>query len=144
MISILQSIADRQGGLGSSIAKTLHGKGANVALFYAPFEAERQQKVLSDVFGTTRKGISTIECDITSEASVQKAFGQVSEQAAHDNVSLAMLINAAGYVTVQPLEETSADEAQKNIIINIMGPLLCSQAFFRLYTKQKEKPPGRM
>lgn len=65
-------------------------------------------------------------------------------------------MNAAGYVTVQPLAQTSAEEARKNIIPNLLGPLVVSQAFHKLYTthrsarefhindKTVSKPPGRI
>lgn len=40
--------------------------------------------------------------------------------------------------------ETSKDEALRNLVPNIIGPMLCSQAFYRLYTRQTDKPPGRI
>src|SRR6201999_1915674 len=63
-----------------------------------------------------------------------------------------ILVNAAGYVSVQPLEETSAEEAMKNFLPNLLGPLNCSNAFFHLYQRKAAKlkeigqtpPPGRI
>lgn len=47
---------------------------------------------------------------------------------------------------MQPLAETSAEEATKNIIPNLLGPFIVSKAFHRLYTttESKSKPPGRI
>ena len=95
--------------------------------------------------------MTTYECDITSESSVSSAFAKIEEELVSDTIP-SILVNAAGYVSVQPLEETSAEEASKNIIPNLMGPFIVSNAFFRLYhsviTKAKERgasvPPGRI
>lgn len=54
---------------------------------------------------------------------------------------------------MQPLEETSADEALKNFLPNLLGPFITSNAFFHLYRSKvveiEEKdeaspPPGRI
>lgn len=62
----------------------------------------------------------------------------------------------SGYVSVQPLSETSTKEARKNIMPNLIGPLIVSQAFHRMYTTHRSarefhinektvpKPPGRI
>lgn len=57
-----------------------------------------------------------------------------------------ILVNAAGYVTVAPLTETSAEEATKNIVPNLLGPFIVSKAFHKLYTTHggKGRPPGRI
>lgn len=67
-----------------------------------------------------------------------------------------ILVNAAGYVTVAPLSETSVEEATKNILPNLLGPFIVSKAFHRLYKGFEEsswenkggkgggKPPGRI
>lgn len=44
-----------------------------------------------------------------------------------------------------PLSETSAEEASKNIIPNLLGPFIVSKAFHKLYTGlDGQKPPGRI
>lgn len=143
-------IAGGLGGLGTSIAQELRAKGASLALLYAPFELSRRDSVLSSVFGSTSPDkICVVECDITAEDSVSDAFKMISRHAQSSNVFPSILVNAAGYVSVQPLIETSAEEARKNIMPNLVGPLLCSQAFYKLYTSSTpcggtSKPPGRI
>jgi NAD(P)-dependent dehydrogenase (short-subunit alcohol dehydrogenase family) len=127
------------------IAKDLWAKGTHVCLLYAPFEASRVTEVVESTFEiSSPERVSTIECDITSEKSVQDAFETVSKIDGFPSI----LINAAGYVSVQPLQETSAEESSKTLTINVIGPMNCSVAFFKLYQlkgKQKEnKPPGRI
>lgn len=118
-----------------------------MALLYAPFEATRVHETVESVFGTSSPArVHTFECDITSEPSVQDVFSRMSQLAAFPCI----LINAAGYVSVQPLEETSADEALRNIVPNLLGPFITSNAFFHLYQSkvaEREKgkaPPGRI
>lgn len=51
---------------------------------------------------------------------------------------------------MQPLEETSAEEALKNFLPNLLGPFITSNAFFKLYQARKLKlesdkaPRGRI
>lgn len=96
------------------------------------------------------KDISAYECDITSESSVQQVFDRIAGQSTSDSFP-SILVNAAGYVSVQPLEETTAEEAAKNIIPNVLGPFIVSKAFYHLYQGKtaevggREKaPPGRI
>ncbi|RVX69730.1 hypothetical protein B0A52_06374 [Exophiala mesophila] len=135
------------GGLGSTTAVKLRDNGAHVALLYAPFEASRVKQTLETVFGNqSPERVSTHECDITSEPSVAAVFDSISQIEGYPCI----LINAAGYVSVQPLEETSAEEALKNFLPNLLGPFITSNAFFRLYQASalrsgaEKPPPGRI
>ncbi|KXL49630.1 hypothetical protein M433DRAFT_141529 [Acidomyces richmondensis BFW] len=145
-------IAGGLGGLGSVTGKLLRSKGAKLAILYAPFEASKKDAILNNVFGMSDPdGVTTYECDITSEASVDQAFERISMQLS-PGVIPNILINAAGYVSVQPVEETLADEAGKTIMANLIGPLNVSRAFFKLYQAQigeakqhcTQLPPGRI
>lgn len=129
----------------------MHTEGCHLALLYAPFEASRGDTALSSTFGEpTPSSVKTYECDITSESSVNSAFDQIRNDLPATNTFPSILINAAGYVSVQPIEETSADEATKNIIPNLMGPFIVSNAFFKLYSSfplsepSDKRPPGRI
>ena len=148
----LAIIAGGLGGLGSATAKLLHASGASLALLYAPFEATRRDAQLEAAFGNPAPStVRTYEADITSEASVAAAFDAIANDIAAQSppVFPSILINAAGYVSVQPLTETSAEEAAKNILPNLLGPFIVSNAFFNLYTRTaaptgSPKPPGRI
>ncbi|EXJ56405.1 hypothetical protein A1O7_06748 [Cladophialophora yegresii CBS 114405] len=141
------------GGLGSATARRLHSHGAEVVLLYAPFERARVQETVERVFGNaSMEGVYTFETDITAEASVKDVFERIGDLKTDAFPSI--LINAAGYVSVQSLEETSAEEALKNFLPNLLGPLNCSNAFFHLYqrkaaelkkqTGEVSPPPGRI
>lgn len=142
------------GGLGSATAILLRSKGCRLALLYAPFEVSRRRNALIDAFGSDQpEGVRTYEADITSASSVAMAFEYVATDCKIDGIWPSILINAAGYVSVQPLEHTSVDEASKNFAVNLIGPLVVSNAFFKVYQEFKEKamaggqqniPPGRI
>jgi NAD(P)-dependent dehydrogenase (short-subunit alcohol dehydrogenase family) len=149
----LAIIAGGLGGLGSATAKLLHASGASLALLYAPFEASRRDAQLEAAFGNPAPStVRTYEADITSEESVRAAFEAITKDASAQSPPSfpSILINAAGYVSVQPLTETSAEEAAKNILPNLLGPFIVSNAFFNLYTNtpapsgSNDKPPGRI
>ena len=142
------------GGLGTATGRILRANGARLALLYAPFEKLRKDEVLENSYGKPENGdIKSYECDITSEASVTEAFQQIGNDVS-DTAFPSILINAAGYVSVQPLEDTSAEEASKNLNNNLLGPILVSNAFAKLFWQNEEKikasgignaaPPGRI
>lgn len=138
-----------KGGLGTATGLVLLSQGAQLALLYAPFEASREEEVLQATYGSDRENISTYECDITSETSVGNAFGKISSYAASVGVFPSILINAAGYVSVAPLEESSAEEAMKTLTANLLGPFIVSNAFAKLYwacseTNKQAVKPGRI
>jgi NAD(P)-dependent dehydrogenase (short-subunit alcohol dehydrogenase family) len=144
----------RVGGLGSTTALLLRSKGCRLALLYAPFEASRRREALVETYGSDQpEGVRTYEADITSESAVSMAFEYIATDCKIDGVWPSILINSAGYVTVQPLEQTSVEEASKNFAVNLVGPFILSNAFFRVYREfqarakaggQQDVPPGRI
>lgn len=44
-----------------------------------------------------------------------------------------ILVNTAGYVSLSDMESTPPEETMKHLTTNIYGPMLCAQAFARLY-----------
>lgn len=148
------------GGLGSSIGKKLRQQGARLAILYAPFEAARHDELLETGYGSATKSdeIRSYECDITSPQSVESAFSALREEmvtpssASTDPAFPSILINTAGYVSLSDMELTPPEETMKHLTTNVFGPMLCSQAFARLYFSQSEKaqestssvPPGRI
>lgn len=147
------------GGLGSSIGKKLRQQGARLAILYAPFEAARQEELLEAGYGeaATRDDIHAYECDITSPASVQSTFSKLESELIAPSSSSpvafpSILVNTAGYVSLSNMEITPAEETMKHLTTNILGPMLCSQAFAQLYFAASKvagspttpSPPGRI
>ncbi|KAJ5651871.1 hypothetical protein N7507_009297 [Penicillium longicatenatum] len=149
------------GGLGSSIGQKLRQQGARLAILYAPFEAARRDQLLETGYGSSTDfdDIRTYECDITSPESVQSAFDALEKDTVSPHTTSqterafpSILINTAGYVSLSDMEITPPEETMKHLSTNIFGPMLCSQAFARLYfaaSKAAESsttppPPGRI
>lgn len=150
LASRLAIIAGGVGGIGTVTAEALRGQGARLALLYAPFEKDKVQPALSSYgkYDEHAKEIQTYPCDITSPESVQNAFDAISE----DNTAFpSMLVNAAGYVNLNPLETVPPEDTLKHLMINLYGPMLTAQAFARLYMARSKDmgskaraPPGRI
>lgn len=132
-----------------------------MAILYAPFEAARRDELLEQGYGggSDLNEVRTYECDITSPDSVEAAFSSLEkEMVAPSSSSLgerafpSILVNTAGYVSLSDMEITPPEETMKHLTTNVFGPMLCSQAFARLYfaaTKVAESsttppPPGRI
>jgi NAD(P)-dependent dehydrogenase (short-subunit alcohol dehydrogenase family) len=56
-----------------------------------------------------------------------------SSSTQRDVVFPSILINTAGYVSLSDMEMTPPEETMKHLTTNVLGPMLCSQAFARLY-----------
>lgn len=136
-------------------------EGARIAILYAPFEAARRDELLEAGYSGVPNvdDVRAYECDITSPESVESAFSTVErEMVAPSSSSLAdrafpsILVNTAGYVSLSAMESTPPEETMKHLTTNIYGPMLCSQAFARLYfsaskvaeSSTSPPPPGRI
>ncbi|KAK0932764.1 hypothetical protein LTR29_015670 [Friedmanniomyces endolithicus] len=134
----LAIIAGGIGGIGSVTAKTLRAAGAQIALLYAPFEASRVKAAL-ETYGEVVDDVKLYECDITSPESVSRAFAAIG----NDAVAFpSILVNAAGYINLSALEDTTPEDMLKHYMINLHGPALTSQAFARMYIAAKERHTG--
>ncbi|QRK06502.1 SDR family oxidoreductase [Archangium violaceum] len=77
------------------------------------------------VYGTSRKpspaptGYRMLELDVTREESVQKGVSTVLEEQGHVDV----VVNNAGYALAGPIEETSMEEARRQLDTNFFGVL---------------------
>lgn len=150
----------RTGGLGSSIGKKLRQQGARLAILYAPFEASHRDEFLatryaddSSTAANPLEDIHTYECDITSPESVENAFSTLEKELVTSGLSApSILINTAGYVSSHDMESTPPEETMKHLTTNVYGPMLCSQAFAKLYfaarkaaeEKGQTAAPGRI
>ncbi|TKA76574.1 hypothetical protein B0A55_04063 [Friedmanniomyces simplex] len=140
--SRLAIVAGGIGGIGSVTAKALRSGGARLALLYAPFEASRVTPALGE-YGQISDDVKPYECDITSAESVNKAFAAIAKDA---TAFPSILVNAAGYINLSAVEDTTPEDMLKHYLINLHGPALTSQAFARMYIAAKQNstspPPG--
>lgn len=82
--------------------------------------------------------------DVTDEAAVHAAAGEV--RAALGGETLAGLVNNAGIAVSGPLLELTADEFRKQMDVNVMGPVIATQAFAPLLGADRSLrgAPGRI
>jgi NAD(P)-dependent dehydrogenase (short-subunit alcohol dehydrogenase family) len=106
-------------GIGFAIAELFASQGANV--FVLDLDAEKS-KAAADAIRAKTSGLATgVACDVGSEESVQKAFGDLP-------AAVDILVNCAGIAHVGNLQSTSLDDFERLFGVNVRGTFLCMRA----------------
>jgi NADP-dependent 3-hydroxy acid dehydrogenase YdfG len=95
-------------GIGLAISDLLFGNGAHVirlARSLTPQSAER---------------CTDLACDVTNEDEVRKCISQVISQVGVPDI----VVNNAGTFMLKPLVETSRQQFERSLSVNLMGPFL--------------------
>lgn len=108
-------------GIGWAIAKFLIGRG------YRVFGSVRKQIDADRLRGEFGVNFTPLLFDVTDEAAVLAAARQVRE--ALGGETLAGLVNNAGIAVGGPVLELSADDFRRQMDINVIGPVIATQAF---------------
>lgn len=105
-------------GIGYAIAKRLHRAGARVHICDISRSALQQATAdMSEFTGSV--------ADVASEADVEKLFGDVVTQLG----GLDLLVNNAGVAgPTSPVEETSREDWQRTLEVNLTGTFLCTRS----------------
>jgi 3-oxoacyl-[acyl-carrier protein] reductase len=109
-------------GIGAAIAKRLANDGADVAITYAK-DIDAAASVLKDIKRAGRKAIA-IQADATDAAAVQAAV----EETVATFGRLDILVNNAGTAIPKKFEETTLEEMDRVIDINVRGVFVATQA----------------
>src|SRR5271163_2512014 len=109
-------------GIGAAIAKRLAADGASVALTYAK-DAAAASAVVKAIELSGGKAIA-----IQADAADSKAVKGAVEKAVAAFGSLDVLVNNAGTAIPKPFEETTLEEMDRVIDINIRGVFATTQA----------------
>jgi 3-oxoacyl-[acyl-carrier protein] reductase len=109
-------------GIGAGIAKRLAADGANVAITYTK-GADAAQAVVKEIESTGRKAIA-IQADAADAAAVKAAV----EKTVATLGRLDVLVNNAGTAIPKTFEETTLEEMDRVIDINIRGVFVATQA----------------
>jgi NAD(P)-dependent dehydrogenase (short-subunit alcohol dehydrogenase family) len=96
-------------GIGRRIAETPRDQGARVAD--------------GDLSAPALDGVHGLDLDVTSEESIDRAFGRVEAELG----SVELLVLNAGIYVVEPFEETSPDSWRRTIDVNLTGAFLCAR-----------------
>jgi len=109
-------------GIGAAIAKRLAADGANVAITYTQ-GADAAASVVKEIERAGRKAIA-IQADATNASAVEAAV----EKTVATFGRLDVLVNNAGTAIPKTFEETTLEEMDRVIDINIRGTLAATQA----------------
>jgi 3-oxoacyl-[acyl-carrier protein] reductase len=109
-------------GIGAAIAKRLAADGADVAITYTK-GADAAASVVKEIEGAGRKAIA-IQADATDADAVEAAVEKVVETFGR----LDVLVNNAGTAIPKRFEETTLEELDRVIDINVRGTLVATQA----------------
>ena len=82
--------------------------------------------------GKTTQHVTHIDCDVTDDASIEKAVGEVMQMVDH----LDVVISNAGFGISGPIEFTSISEAQKQFDVNFFGAFRLTKAVLPILRKQ--------
>jgi 3-oxoacyl-[acyl-carrier protein] reductase len=109
-------------GIGAAIAKRLASDGANVAITYAK-DAEAASAVVKAIERDGGKAVA-----IQADAADSKAVIGAVEKAVATFGRLDVLVNNAGTATPKRFDETTLEELDRVIDINIRGVFVTTQA----------------
>jgi 3-oxoacyl-[acyl-carrier protein] reductase len=109
-------------GIGAAIAKRLAADGANIAFTYTQGK-DTAASVVKEIERAGRKAIA-IQADATDVNAVKAAV----EETVATFGRLDVLVNNAGTAIPKPFEETTLEELDRVIDINIRGTFVTTQA----------------
>jgi 3-oxoacyl-[acyl-carrier protein] reductase len=109
-------------GIGAAIAKRLAADGASVAITYTK-GVDAAALVVKEIEQAGRKAIA-IQADAADSAAVRAAV----EKTVATFGRLDVLVNNAGTVIPKPFEETTLEEIDRVISINVRGVFVATQA----------------
>ncbi len=109
-------------GIGAAIAKRLAAEGANVAITYTK-GADAAASVVKEIEAAGGKAIA-IQADATDAKAVKIAV----EKTVTAYGQLDVLVNNAGTAIAKPFEESTLEELDRVIDINLRGVFIATQA----------------
>jgi NAD(P)-dependent dehydrogenase (short-subunit alcohol dehydrogenase family) len=108
-------------GIGWATAKLLLGRGFRV---FGSVRKQADADRLRDEFGVN---FTPLLFDVTNEAAVLAAAREV--RATLGGETLFGLVNNAGIAVAGPVLELAADEFRRQMDVNVIGPIIATQAF---------------
>jgi len=109
-------------GIGRSIVLHLARQGAQVVILDR--DATGAAAVASEATGESGLEVSSISCDVTRATEVEGAFGRIAE--VHGGLNI--LVNSAGIGQVATIADTSEDDLDRLLAVNVKGAFLCTKA----------------
>lgn len=125
-------------GIGHAIARMLLDKGFRV------FGSVRKHSDAERLIVELGAGFTPLVFDVTDETAIRAAADEVRR--ALDGETLAGLVNNAGIAVAGPVLDLPADEFRRQFEVNVIGPILATQAFGPLLGTDRSLrgAPGRI
>jgi 3-oxoacyl-[acyl-carrier protein] reductase len=112
-------------GIGAAIAKRLAADGASIAITYAK-DGKAASAVVQAIENAGGKAVA-----IQAEATDPEAVKSAVEQTAKTFGRIDVLVNNAGTAIPKPFEETTLEDMDRMIDINLRGTFVATQAALR-------------
>ena len=112
LIGRLALVTGASRGIGRAVADGLHAAGAHVV---------RLARSLQEGSADRR---TDLRCDVTDPRAVERAIGRVLTELGVPDV----VVNNAGTFFIKRIEETTPDEFERTIAVNLIGPFLVARA----------------
>jgi 3-oxoacyl-[acyl-carrier protein] reductase len=112
-------------GIGAGIAKRLAADGANVAITYTK-GADAAAAVVKEIVRAGGKALA-----VQADAADPKAVADAVERTIATFGRLDVLVNNAGTAIPKPFQETTLEEMDRVIDINLRGVMIATQAALR-------------
>jgi rhamnulose-1-phosphate aldolase/alcohol dehydrogenase len=120
------------GGIGQAVVRRMLAEGACVVL--ADIDGDALNTAVADLAKAFGKDVVRgVRCDVTSEESVQAAFGRTNIEFG----GLDILVSNAGIASAAPLEDTSLALWKRNQDILATGYFLVGREGFRVMKRQR-------
>jgi 3-oxoacyl-[acyl-carrier protein] reductase len=114
-------------GIGAAIAKQLATEGAAVVVNYASSKSAAD-KVVTEITQAGGKAVA-IQADVAKKTDIDRLFAGTKKAFGR----LDILVNNAGIYEFLPLDQITQEHFRKQFDLNVLGPVLASQAAAKLF-----------
>lgn len=108
-------------GIGRMIALAMADEGANIVV--CDLNEEKCRPVVKEIQARRVNAIA-VQCDVTNEKEVSSLIKKTIDYFGKVDI----LVNNAGWQFVATVEESTAEQWDRTMAINLRGPFLCSKA----------------
>jgi len=114
-------------GIGAAIAKHLAAEGASVVVNYSSSKTGAD-KIVAEITSAGGHAVA-IQADMGKKAEIERLFAEAKKVFGR----LDILVNNAGIYEFVPLENVTEELFHKQFNLNVLGPILASQAALKLF-----------
>jgi len=118
-------------GINRGIVKVLAERGA-ARIIIADYDADRGPTAAKEITASTNANVTFVKCDVSDPKAIAELFETADREFGG---KLDILVSGAGICPVRTILDTSADQWDKTIDINLRGVFLCGRAAYALMKK---------